>query len=402
MPSWVIEEEIKRRLDLNQKSFEIAEQMKIPLTQVHAIQRQYKAEARIKEKQQEQKLIQEANEREKAKIVEVRQRKQEVTDGKWFIPESISKLTELKLTSEQQDALIQLSFGMKAFSCYVLEVTARKTMPDYELVKKFLKKNNKLGAKTLDVLNRTKIKAMIQSSIRKPRFSNFVIPFQGTHGNTAGNAKVIKKNGKFYLRFNKMDLEILFQEHDNYFDSRIETPLRELFEKSETPSGEIFRPKNKHWYVRFSLKRKEPIIKFDENSKPVFMVVQPTFTQIGCKWLAYFYNELNQLIFKTTILRDVAWIRIPNTQNDFIKYYTLKASEQLIEKSWHKKFQTMKPIVVMLDAIGIVPSQIVANLNPTYKFRFRMQDKLAQYNGDGYTLSNCPNNIDEIRARLSI
>lgn len=378
---------------------------------------------------------QEANEREKSKIVEIRQRKREITDGKWNIPKSISKSALLKVTPKQADILIQSSFIRKAFIVYSLETQAnligypiikgKLPEPDengivkipkeqitnqYDIVKAFLKKIDKktdklgVGAKTLDVLNRTKIKPMIQSSIRKPRMSNFVIPFQGTHGNTSGDAKVIKKNDKFYLRLNKikMDLEILLQVHDDYYDSRIETPLLQLFDKGETPSGEIFRAKNKNWYVRFSLKRKEPIVKFDDKSKRVFIIIQPTFTQIGCKWIAYFYNELNQLIFKTTILRDVAWIRIPQTHKNFIKYYTNKAVEQLMDKSWHRKFQTLKPIVVILDAIGSSPSQIVANLNPIYKFRLKMQDKLAQYNGDGYTLSNCPNNIEEIRVRLSI
>jgi len=353
-------------------------------------------------RQKNKRSIHEANERIKQKIYEQRQNRKNRRTSQWIIPSTISKSMLLKTTPEQEKILAETSYKIRGFFAYTLETEARKINPSYETVKKFLQKSDALPAKTLDVIQRTKVKSTIQASIRNARLEKVVIPFQGSHGNTSGNAKVISKNDTFYLRINKNDFEILFQEEDDYYDSRIEIPLRKLFEAGETPSGEIIQAKNKKWYVRFSLKRKEPLTTFDENGKKIFLIIQPTFTEIGCKWLAYCYNENNEQIFKTTILKDVAWIRIPHTEKGYITYYTRKAVNNLMEKTWHKRFQTMKPTVILLDAIGKSPSPEVANLNPIFKFKLMTSDKLAEYNGDGYTLENCVNNIMEVRNRLSL
>jgi hypothetical protein len=349
----------------------------------------------------------EANERSKAKRTDERRNKKlRKTEGFWKLPSVTSKSIELKVTPEQDKVLYTHYLEYRSMANFVKEGEARRKeeKQPYDYVKRYRMKNQSCSAHWLGGCVLTLTSTIIPTGVRGIYLGRIAFPVRGKISpNTSGSdIEVAKKNDKYFLKFADKEIEILYQDHDEYYRMGIKETLHESWDKGVFYGGWILRAKNGKWFFKCGIPRESSKYEWDETSKKIVMVIQPTFNELGIVWNAEYFNEDNQRVFRATLLHAISTPRITSKKKDCRSCHVSSAIKKLF-RIWHERFSQYRPIVVLQETVGKAPSQESANMNPTYKFELKLQDKLAELNGMGANIGDVePFNIDKIRARLSI
>jgi hypothetical protein len=403
-----------------------------------------------KKRLEDKRLIQDANERHREKtIAKQKERKVKKNEGVWELPTVTVKSVQLKVTLEQDKKLYEHYTEFRSFANFIKEGIARTTskilafnindeeiltefndtvnallnehindkqektltrlltkLPkgnSYDFVKKYRQKNGNLDPNWLCGCATSFCNTTIPTAIRGVYLGKVGFPFSGkiSPETTSNSIEVIKENDKYWLLFDGLKIEILYQNHDEYYGLGTEKQLHEYWDEGVYHGGYILKAKNGNWYVKFGIPRKESTFKWDENSKKVFMVIQPTFNELGIVWNAEYFNELNQQVFRATLLHAVSTSRLLSKEKDYRTIHVRIAIKKLF-RVWHERFQTMKPMVVLQETIGTQKREIT-NMNPTFILQEKLKSKLSEVNGFGANIQDVePFNIEVIRSRLAI
>ncbi len=356
----------------------------------------------------DKKLIKEANERKKEKTIEKnKEHKRKKNEGRWELPTIVTKSVELKPTKTQADMLYECFKVYRNLANFVKEGEARikETKQPYEYVKKFRGNNNKYNSHWLGSCVNVITNTILPTAIRGINLERISFPVCGkqTGRNTSTDIDVKKINNKYYLIFNKEKIEILYQNHDDYYSKNIEKPLHELWESNIVCGGWILQTKKGKWYVKFGIHRKPSTFKWDENSKKIYMVIQPFVNITGITWNVRFFNEDNNVMYKMCLLKGISSMRILSSNRDYRTPIIHKAIKKLF-RVWYTKFNNYRPVVILQDTIQNYKGNMnLINMNPTYKLQMKLKDKLASCNGIGMNVSGIkPFDIIELRKLLCV
>jgi len=336
---------------------------------------------------------------------ERRKRKFRKNEGIWKLPSTIVKSLELKTNAEQDKILFEHYLEYRSLCNFVKEGEARKkeTKQPYDYVKKYRITNESCKAHWLGGCVNIIVNTVIPSSIRGIYSGKISFPVSGKQSpKTSGeDIKVIKKNGKYWLLFADMEIEILYQNHDEYYSKGIKCSLHEYWEDEIYHGGWIRKAKNKKWYWQIGIPRAPSNYQWNENLK-VFIVIQPILNDLGIVWNARFFNMKNQLIYKACILHSKSTVRITSKAKDYRTWHVRNAIKRLF-RIWHEKFGMLQPVVILQNTIGKAPSQESETMNPTFILEEKLKNKLAEVNGIGANILDVePYNIEKIRSRLSL
>jgi len=331
-------------------------------------------------------------------------RKRRKHEGFWELPRTVVKSLRLKTTPQQDKLLFEHYLEYRNFANFVKEGEARKkeTKTPYDYVKKYRVKNKSCSAHWLGGCANTLVGAIIPSSIRGIILEHVAFPIRGkiSPNTTSPDIKVTKVDGKYWLLFAKQMIEILYPENSDYYEKGIEKPLHMYWKESIFHGGWLVCKKGK-WYWQAGVPRSPPIFKWNNDSKRVFMVIQPILSKYGIVWIAKFFDEQNQQRENMTLLHAKSTPRLLSKTKDYRTYYVRKAINKLF-RIWHEGYSMFRPTVILLEAVGEAPTKEVRNINPTYKLGEKMKDKLAEVDGQGANLQDCPLDIAKIRSRLSL
>ena len=351
--------------------------------------------------------IKEANERHREKsISKKKEHKVKKNEGWWKLPTVVSKSVELKTTPKQADVLYEHYKTYRNLANFVKEGEARmkETKTPYDYVKNYRQKGNEKSAHWLSSCIRMLTNTIIPTGIRGIYLGKVAFPVGGkqTGRDTSTDIDIECVDDKYYLVFAKERIEILYQNHDEYYSKDIEKTLHELWKGNVVCGGWILKSKSGKWYVKFGIPRRESDFKWEPTSSKIFMVIQPTFNELGIVWNAQYFNEQNQLLFKACLLHANSTPRLLSKNKDYRTDYVSRTIKKLF-RIWHERFQTMRPIVILQETVGKAPSLEVSNMNPTYKLQMKLGDKLAQLNGRGANISEIsPFNIEQLRSALAV
>jgi hypothetical protein len=351
--------------------------------------------------------INEANERHREKsISKKKERKVKKNEGWWKLSTSVSKAVELKTTPEQNNLLYSYYQTYKNLATFIKEGEAqsKECKTPYDYVKNFRAYGNDVSAHWLSSAQRMIINTVLPTAIRGVYLGKVSFPVGGkqTGRDTSSDIDVEFTDGKYYLVFANERIEILYQDHDEYYGKDIAKKLHDLWKGNIVCGGWILRAKSGKWYAKFGIPRKPSDFTWDVHSKKVFIMIQPTFNELGIVWNAKYFNEANQQIFKACLLHADATIRLRNIKKDYRTVYVASAIQKVF-RIWHERFQTMQPIVILQETVGKAPSLEAININPTYKLQMKLCDKLAQVNGMGANRSGVnPFDIECARKSLGV
>lgn len=351
--------------------------------------------------------IKDANERHREKAIsKQKERKVKKNEGWWKLPTSVSKSVELKTTSEQAIILYEYYKAYRNLANFIKEGEARskECKTPYDYVKNFRGFGNKISAHWLSSAQRMIINTVLPTAIRGIYLGKVAFPVDGkqTGRNTSSDIDVEFTDGKYYLVFAKERIEILYQDHDEYYGKDIEKKLHDLWKGNIVCGGWILRAKSGKWFAKFGISRKVSDFSWDVYSKKIFIMIQPTFNELGIVWNAEYFNEANQRVYKACLLHSDSTIRLLNKEKDYRTLYVASAIQKVF-RIWHERFQTMRPIVILQETVGKSPSLECSNMNPTYKLQMKLCDKLAQLNGKGANISGInPFDIENARKSLGV
>lgn len=358
-------------------------------------------------REQDEILIKEKIRVEKGKQTEERRkRKGKKNEGIWKLPTTTSKSLELKTNSEQDKILYEHYLEYRSLGNFVKEGEARKkeTKTPYDYVKKYRIKNQSCKAHWLGGCINTIVNTVVPSGIRGIFLGKVAFPICGkVSPNTSGeDIQVIKENGKYWLLFAGMKIEILYQNHDEYYSKGIEKPVHEYWDSGVYHGGWIVKAKNGKWYWQSGVPKKPSEYQWDENKRRIYMIIQPILNECGIVWKTKFFNMDEQQVFDACLLHAKSTVRITSKTKDCRLYHVRKAINKVF-RIWHERFGIYQPIVILQDTIGKAQSQDIENMNPTYKLQERLKDKLAEVNGMGANISDVkPFDVRTIRSRLSL
>jgi len=349
----------------------------------------------------------EANERGKAKRTDERRNKKlRKTEGFWKLPSVTSKSVELKIIPEQDKILYTHYVEYRSLANFVKDGEARRKeeKQPYDYVKKYRIKNQSCNAHWLGGCVLTLVSTVIPTAERGIYLGRIAFPVRGKISpNTSGqDIEVTKKDDRYFLKFAKEKIEMLYRDHDEYYRMGIKKTLHESWDEGVFYGGWILRAKNGKWYFKCGIPREPSKFEWDEKSKKIFMVIQPTFNELGIVWNTEYFNETNQRVFRATLLHAKSTPRITSKKKDYRIFHVNLAIKKLF-KIWHERFSQYRPIVILQETDGKAPSQESSNMNPTYKLELKLKDKLAELNGIGANMGDIePFNIDKIRSQLTI
>lgn len=351
------------------------------------------------------------------------------TEGFWKLPDVIVKSVKLKTHFFQRQMLENHAKEYRSFLNYVKEGEARKkeTKQPYNYVKEYRVKNSECGAHWLGSCARIITNVVLPTAIRGIYSGRMSFPVSGKMSPKTGSpdVKIVKHHSRYWLQFgSEGEMEIVFQNKktEGYYAKGLEKPLNQLWDEGYCPGGWIIRRSPKIWYFFTGIPRPKDTTTgqyvsayiWNENSPKVFMVVQPTYNELGIVWRAKFFNEKNQLMVNAstgrpinsiTLLHSLSTTRLLSKRANYRLHHVRKAVNILF-KTWQRNFNTYRPIVILQEneePKGITVGKEIRNINPTYMLMKKLQDKLCDVNGRGANIAGIePFNIVKLRTRLSL
>lgn len=299
--------------------------------------------------------------REQAKERLIRRREALYSDEKLEVSPTIVR--QVKLMPRSKDALERLKVifdGLRKYSGWIKRIAKHRIDSSSkgayeEYVAKYNEKYGlpeKLTTKAQQVYAKKMVgtfKSQIQNTLIREILA---FPFQGTHKTkagkeTTGNAKIIKKYGKWRLKVEGILFSIWMPESNNQKETMKYDLLRKYFEETGCPSGEILL-KQDGVYANFSLERPPVLSTFE---KKVYIVC----SFIRDKFAITFFQEGKKVLRLTRSL-DKTYLRARKASEkskEIITSEIISITNEVREKA-NTRFPGLKHVFILTEPYRVL------------------------------------------------